>query len=808
VSPSRAAALAFVTASVTLFAQVLLHRIVAAKFLNNFAFLVISLGMLGFALSGVALTRWLRTLLARLPDAMSACGALFALSTVGSAALVSQLAECPAASSRAEFLLAILQTLPSCLLLALPFFFSGMMLGLLLADPALPTTRIYACDLVGSAVGAALVVPSLSAIGVERALLAACGALLAATLVLLPPRRRLPRALAALGALSLLGAFAAPERLFAMSYPAWTVLGWVKRLPPPNGLEFMRWDPIARIEVSRIAGAPSDGFGYRSLIGSNHAFHARFRRILTQNNFAYTFAVDYDGTPSSLVGIEETIYAAAYQADTVARPKVLTIGVGGGFDVLTALAFHASGITGVEINAATVEVLTHVYRPYFRHWVEDPRVRLVAAEGRHFLATDRESYDVIQLSGVDSYAGTAAAAHVFSENYLYTLEAFELYLARLSPNGVLNMMRLEQNPPREMLRALITAVEALRRAGVSRPEDHVVTLSDRNGRFTALLVKRSPFTPAEVQRLVDWSTRGGLFEVTASPGANVAGANNYQRFLRLEDPRLGRAFVRSAPFEIEPVSDDRPFFFKYSRWSHIFSDEPAVVAATPVMEYSLLLLLAMVGTVAVACVYLPLWFLSRGPERVPQRWRYAAFFAGLGVGYLAIEIALIQKFGLFLGHPNLALSVVLAALLFSSGLGSLVADRVTAALGHLRFVAYLLVGLLLAEHALVFPRLPGLLALPLAARIGVVCALVAPIGVCLGNFLPTGLAQLKRVAPGHAPWAWGINGIFSVVGPLLSIGLSMSWGISALLLSALPVYMMAGLILPASRPGHVPARAA
>jgi spermidine synthase len=135
---------------------------------------------------------------------------------------------------------------------------------------------------------------------------------------------------------------------------------------------------------------------------------------------------------------------------------VVAIGVGGGFDLLTALYFDASEVTGVEVNGATLDILRRVYRDYTKHWVTDPRVTLVEDDGRHFLAASDRAYDVIQLSGVDSYSGTPGAAHVFSENYLYTAEAFDLYLSRLSDEGIVNMMRLEWKPPREMLRALVT----------------------------------------------------------------------------------------------------------------------------------------------------------------------------------------------------------------------------------------------------------------------------------------------------------------------------------------------------------------
>ena len=168
--------------------------------------------------------------------------------------------------------------------------------------------------------------------------------------------------------------------------------------------------------------------------------------------------VDWDGRAESLEGIERTIYAAAYEASSVASPRVLVVGVGGGFDILTALRYDAREVTGVEINGATLDIVTRVYRDYCGAWSKHPRVRLIEDEGRHHLAVHPDRYDILQLSGVDSYSGTPGAAHVFSESYLYTAEAFDLYFSRLTENGILNVMRLEQTPEREMLKALVTAV--------------------------------------------------------------------------------------------------------------------------------------------------------------------------------------------------------------------------------------------------------------------------------------------------------------------------------------------------------------
>jgi spermidine synthase len=791
---TRANALAFVTAFVILFTQILVHRVVSAKLLNNYAFLVISLTMLGFAFSGVVLSRKLHRFLAKFDDSVSLCGSLFVLSFLG-ACIVFYHAPVGTqqATTRSEFVSTFLSCMPLALLFAVPFAFCGLILGLLLSDPGLPTSRVYFSDLFGSALGAVAVIPAISWMGAEKSALAASGLLLVAV-GLLAPRRGWPaRALIAAAAACLGLAVIQEHRFFELRYPEGTMLAAAS--DPKSGvvIEHVAWDPVSRIEVSRIPPPDPTNLPFPCLIGDNPAFLSRFKRLITQNNFAFTFAVDYDGTKDSLEGIQNTIYAAAYQATSVEKPNVAIIGVGGGFDILNALYFDAAEVRAIEVNRATVKILTETYRDYFKDWVADPRVKLVQGEGRHCLAASDQRFDIIQLSGVDSYSGTPGAAHVFSESYLYTDEAFDLYLSRLSENGIMNLMRLEFLPPREMLRALTTAVAALRRAGSSRPSDHIVMLTAKDGRFTALLLKKNPFTTPEIDRVRHWADQQKYFGISAAPGLVSASPNFYQAFLALNNPQAEAAYPSLCPFDIRPVSDDRPFFFKYSYWRHLLPESPLVSSTVPVMEFSLLILLGLIGLAALVCIFLPLLKLSRRHAEARTPWRFAAIFAGTAVGYLAIEVALLQKFGLFLGHPNYSLSIVLASLLFSTGLGSLWSKQLVGRLKPLG-LSGVLAFTIFAQYCWIFPNLQQFMTLPLVLRAAAVFLLILPVGMCLGTFVPSAIDGLKRTDASFIPWAWGINGIFSVLAPILSVALSMTWGINALFLSSIPIYLMVGAV--------------
>jgi hypothetical protein len=783
--------MAFVTAFATLCAQVLVHRLISARLLNNYAFLAVSLTMLGFACSGVVLSRLRERLLSRFDDVVVLCAVLFGFTLIGASAVFCHAPVGVRALTRAACLETLAGVLPLALLFAVPFFFVGLILGLLLTVPDVPVRRVYGFDLAGSGLGALAVMPMISRPGVEWSLLLL--ATLLPLLMLTLTRAGRATKMVTLAALVVMGGAALMRNsLLRIEYPKHTMLGSLATLGPPYGVEYVAWDPVARIELSRIPARAPEETGFPCLVGDDPWLYQRFGHMLTQNNHAFTLILDRTSEPLSRRGFDRTIYAAAYMASSVPRPRAFVIGVGGGFDVQTALAFDASAVRGVEVNQATLDILGHSHRQLFEPWISDPRVELVQADGRHELSRVPDRFDVIQLSGVDSYAGTPGAAHVFSENYLYTAEAFDLYLSHLTDQGIVNVMRMEFRPEREMLKVLITAVAALRRAGARQPADHIVMVGASTDNFNALLMKRTPFSAAELDRIAAWVASNHYLKLLVRPGTPPA--NVYGHFLGLGDTTQESAFIAASPFDLRPATDDRPFFFRHSRWSHLWPG--SAVRSVPALELTLSSLFVLVGLAVVLCVALPLRALSRKlPPGLP-RGRYGILLAAAGVGYMGVEIALMQWLGLLLGHPNYAMSVVLASLLVASGIGALLAERVLAWVGSLRVVGGGVALGVVVYLALVFPRLRAAVSYPFFVRVLLALLLVAPFGLAMGIFLPAALERLRRRAAALVPWAWGVNGIFSVMAPVLAVAISTTWGISVLLLVAAGVYLVAGFSMP------------
>ncbi len=295
---------------------------------------------------------------------------------------------------------------------------------------------------------------------------------------------------------------------------------------------------------------------------------------------------------------------------------------------------------------------------------------------------------------------------------------------------------------------------------------------------------------------MDWAATNRFLKVTAAPQWNPPEKNFYQQFLALNDPGAAQAYLEICPFNVVPATDDKPFFFRFSFWSHLWPRSPLIRGTVPALEISLIILGLLIATVALICIWLPLRLMGGTPASPTVRWRFGLVFACTAVGYMAIEIALLQKFGLFLGHPNYALSVVLAVLLLATGIGSLFSSVIVRALSSVKMVSGVLVFCLLLEHLLVLPHLTSWVVLPFAIRVGVVSLLILPLGTLMGTLVPTALESLKSSGLSrYVPWVWGINGIFSVLAPVSSVALSVTSGISVLLLSAIPVYLVAGFAL-------------
>jgi hypothetical protein len=479
----------------------------------------------------------------------------------------------------------------------------------------------------------------------------------------------------------------------------------------------------------------------------------------------------------------------------VDEPHALIVGTGGGRDILTSLVFGARKVTGVELNPLILRAVNGALGDYTGHLDRREDVEYVLAEGRSFLRRSSERYDLIQVSLIDTWASLARGTLSLSENTLYTREAFDDYLARLAPGGVVSVSRWWQDPPWLLYRLLYMAIDALRAVGED-PAQHLLVVRgpDRvnvSGRVVNLLVTRSALAPADVQRISDVCDDLG-FDLLYAPGQRE-GAHEAIRSFILSTPEERAEYARTADKLVTPSTDDQPFFFTTTRASALFLSGKGplalVILARLLFLIPVLVLLFMLGPLV----------LLRGNELAalgPRGLRWIGYFACLGLGFIVIEIVLIQRFILFLGHPIYAVTLVVFGMLLSSSLGSLASGRLPDARLDVGLAAILavLVTTLAAVHLALEPLLDAGFHLALAPRVAMAAALVALLGFQMGMLFPLGIRAITRESRSVVPWMWGVNCACSVLGTVVAACLAIYGGFRLTYLFGASFYVLAALL--------------
>lgn len=384
------------------------------------------------------------------------------------------------------------------------------------------------------------------------------------------------------------------------------------------------------------------------------------------------------------------------------------------------------------------------------------------------------------MSGVDTWAGLSSGAYVLAENYLYTVESFTDFLEHLKPGGILSVGRYRLGPPRESLRLVSLAYEALENAGAAHPEAHIMVISFSNPLFARILVKRSPFEQEEVALLLNAVDRvGGT--MYAAPG--IGRDNPYSDLVAAFKVGEEERFFDDYPYNVTPVYDDRPFFFEYYKWSRIWGDMTnsgsggQLGANRPVALSVLGSLLAAVIILSLVLILLPLALLRHRRRLVPRWPNVIGYFVAVGLGFMFVEISLMQRLVLLLGHPGLTIPVVLGALLVSAGTGSYLSSKLPVTQrGKLGLALVGIPATLLLLVLILPPLLDALLGMPFSVRVAASVGIVALPGVLMGMPFPLGLSVVGRLSQAAIPWAWGINGVASVMGAILVIFVAMSLG--------------------------------
>jgi hypothetical protein len=443
------------------------------------------------------------------------------------------------------------------------------------------------------------------------------------------------------------------------------------------------------------------------------------------------------------------------------------------------------------------------YSTYAYHLYQRPEVHIHVADGRSYLRSSRDSYDVVQMTLVDTWASTAAGAYALSENNLYTVEAFREYFDHLRPDGMIAITRWEFHQPREALRVVSQAMEALHELGISNPQDNFIVASDgpldQDGRPVIVLAKKSTFSAEEVSSIRDHLRTHPKLVSLYLPGNDNA-ANAFTRLIHSNDPR---AFAASYQYNVAPVFDSSPFFFFTLKTANALADLRSTRGGMDwrvnlgIVILGMVLLISIVAVVAFLIIPLALEPRASHPRLMPL-----CYFIAVGLGYILVEITLIQRFVLFLGHPTYALTVVIFLMLLASGAGSLSARRWTPERRRLRIVLVCIAIATIAYLGLLPLALKSLIGSPFPAKLFVSGLLIVPLGFLMGIPFPTGLGLLDRYFSGSGgltEWAWAMNASASVLGSVSAMVIALHFGLSVTFFCGALAYAAAALLTSALR---------
>lgn len=770
------------TAMATLMLELTLTRIFSVTMWYHFAFMAISLALFGLALSSLYLFLWSDRFPATKVERQSSQWMLaFAVALPLVFAAIIRIPFDGDISWQSFGQLTLIY-----ILAAIPFLLGGMAIALAFRHRSQWIDRVYFADLAGAGVGCALTLVLLTFVPAPQAMvvISAVGALAG---LLYGWRERVLR-LAGFGVVALLALLLVvdqPTGLFQINR--------VKGVDEASERErvFEAWNSFSRVVGYRITNAELEGWG---LAGDPNRPTVAEQVLLLIDGDAATPVALFDGDLEKARYLLNDVTNLAYLLRDGAN--VLVIGPGGGRDVLAALASGQAQVDGVELNPLMVRAVDEDFGALSSKLYSQPNVNIVIDEGRNYIARADKQWDIIQSSLVDTWAATSAGAFALSENNLYTVEAFQDYVSHLSEDGIFTMSRwFHGDRPTETLRMTGVALAALEQMGVENPPDHIAIVAKPESLVATLLVKRTPFTLEDSQQIVAVAQEKG-WTVLQAPGV-VAEAP--VRDLIYNDDRA--AYYRGSVADISPTTDDRPYFFYTLRLNNLadWQYEQGVSNRNNQGVFVLYSLVVIVTVLAVLTIILPLWWKRRDAlAHVPGRWRYIGYFAALGMAFMLVEIPLIQRFALFLGHPVYALAVILFSVLLFSGVGSYLTGRLTQHRAPAQVASWTLPLLIVTVTFYAFTLsdvLRGLLYLELPWRVLVSVLLIAPLGLLMGMPMPLGIAALGHDRPELIPWMWGINGATSVVASVLAVAVSLNVGLRATLLIGVAVYAVAWLLM-------------
>lgn len=794
----------------TLVLELMLTRVFDIVLIPNLAYFVVTAAVFAFGMAGIYAT------LRPLPEGRDVSGFLasrcflFAIATAILIPLINWLPLDYNAAGRAP-VKTIAAFAVLYVALVVPFYLAGSALIAAFSSYASQIQKLYCWDLVGAGLGSMLVIPFIAPIGPAGLMLCAAGLGLVASALFnkSAPGSRLALVLAIV-------AIAAPFLRMPQYFDFTQHVdkrGLKEALEQGRG-EFVRWDPISKINVidetwTPAISVPWHQFGDRKAIqydgGNQTSYFYKFDGDLAK----LRALMDTDRTRLSEHFWNIGVLASHYlKRDS--NQNVLVIGSAGGQETKAALIYGAAHVDAVELVPTVVELGTGKYAPYIGNIFKNPRVHVESGEGRSFVRHSGKLYDIIEIFSNHTSSSIAQGTGAVSPVYLQTAEAYKEYFTHLTPNGVLHINH------HVYPRMITTAALAWKQLGRGDFARHVVVWNSPSDKsLPTMLIKMSPWTAAELEDVNAFLASKDnppeqqlmLAENPVDPSRNFLSPVFYSG-------DFPDSLARSMPVYVTPRTDNLPFFGNLRKSMRELKEDPAnyLDEGTAYIENIMMtkgipmdwVHLFSTGVASLVFILLfvlvPLRWSPVGREEGATAWPLLVYFSCLGAGFITLELVFIQKFMHVIGSPLYTYSTVIFTMLCAAGIGSTMSEKFGIRPDRLWSVPF--IGVLVFGVALVlaYPSLSMIaLGLDLPQRVLVSAAMIFPLGFVLGMPFPLGVLAIANHTRGAVAWAWGMNGLFTVAGGLGSVVLSMVYGFNAAIIGALLLYVVAMLVFPRLR---------
>jgi len=761
----------------TLMYEILLTRIFSVSMWYHFAFIAISIAMFGMTV-GAIIVYLLPSVFVResVKRHMTVNAVLFTVSII-----ICTLVHIYVPFNPSKTLVGFWSMAVTYSVVSVPFVFSGICVCLALTRFPLQISKLYAADLAGAAVGCIFLIYIMKITdGPTAAFAIACftgfGTILFARDCQNVKLTRISTTLTILIA------------IFTIAH---TFLVWYQkpiiRMTRVKGQHetqtvYEKWNSFSRVLVFGDSNKLREPMGW----GLSPALKSDRKVRFLYLNIDAAAGTDMMGFDYDLKNIEFLKYDITNLAHYLRKDaNVGIIGVGGGKDVLAALAFKQKSIIGIEINEDILNIVNNRFGDFTGHLDRNPSVTFINDEARSYITRQKDTFDILQVSLIDTWAATAAGAFVLTENALYTVEAWKIFLENLTSDGILTFSRWYfKKQPGEMYRLASLATATLKQAGIQNPREHIIIARYMQDQMKGIpdgvgtiLVSKKPFTARETD-LMEKTITDLRFDLILSPNSS-----SDQIFTKIVSSGDNREFIDSFPLNIVAPTDNSPFFFNMLKFSNIFNGSSlsqGMSYRNQEAVYILGILLLVVFLLTTLCIIVPLVLTSRFAQ-LQGSFPLFVFFLTIGLGYMLIEISQMQRLIVFLGHPTYGLSVVLFVFLLSSGFGSYSTWKIDVLSSRSRamFRLFLLLCVLVLFGITTSFAVPIFRGSSTFIRIAAAVVILFPLGFFMGMAFPLGMKLASDRSPALTPWLWGINGSASVCASVVAVVIALTAGISA-----------------------------